>query len=79
MFSSVFAYQQCEKENEMMKLPKDSHGVIIADYKVSVDYFVKDLQEKRGINHHFLTHCHSDHTRGLDKSWNKTIYCSQVI
>lgn len=39
---------------------------------ISVDYFLK----KSGSRYNFLTHAHSDHYRGLDKKWTRSVYCS---
>ena len=57
---------------------KDWPGFIINDTTIAVDFWPKKYNS--GVTHYFLTHCHTDHTKNLDKSWRgPTIYCSKVI
>ena len=52
-------------------------GFVISQTTIAVDLWPKKCQSD--ITHCFLTHCHSDHTKNLDKNWNgPTIYCSKV-
>lgn len=52
-------------------------GYIICDSTISVDYWPRSQNVK--ITHHFLTHAHSDHTKGLDAKWcHGIIYCTKV-
>jgi len=46
----------------------------ITDTTISVDAF--NFGEISGVNHYFLSHYHYDHYIGLNKRWNKKIYCS---
>ncbi|VDP32749.1 unnamed protein product [Soboliphyme baturini] len=45
---------------------------------ICVDYFSRQLAEKKRPVLFFLTHAHSDHTTGLSKRWKYPIYCSRV-
>ena len=52
-------------------------GYVINNTTIAVDYWPK--QNQPNITHYFLTHCHTDHTKSLDSSWNiSKIYCSKV-
>ncbi|CAF0711833.1 unnamed protein product [Brachionus calyciflorus] len=52
-------------------------GYVINNTTIAVDYWPK--QNQPNITHYFLTHCHTDHTKSLDSSWNiSKIYCSKI-
>lgn len=51
-------------------------GFIVNSTTIAVDYWPK--QDQLILTHFFLTHCHTDHTKNLDSSWNSPIYCSKV-
>lgn len=52
-------------------------GFVINHTTIAVDYWPK--QNEPNITHFFLTHCHADHTKNLDSSWNLSkIYCTKV-
>ena len=54
-------------------------GYVINSTTIAVDYWPQAKQEPQ-ITHYFLTHAHTDHTKGLDKNWNgPVLYCSAVI
>jgi DNA cross-link repair 1A protein len=51
-------------------------GFIIRSSTIAVDYWPKNHPD---VTHYFLTHAHSDHTKGLNHDWNgPVIYCSSV-
>ena len=53
-------------------------GFIISSTTIAVDYWPKN--DRTNLTHYFLTHCHTDHTKNLDSSWNGSlIYCSKVL
>ena len=52
-------------------------GYVIRDSTIAVDFWPRN--DKIKITHHFLTHAHSDHTKGLDSSWTHgMIFCTKV-
>ncbi len=52
-------------------------GYVINSTTIAVDYWPRNEPK---ITHYFLTHAHTDHTKGLDESWNgPVLYCSTVI
>ena len=54
----------------------DFPGYIIHQTTIAVDFWPK---QHCNITHYFLTHCHTDHTKNLDSTWDRsTIYCSEV-
>jgi hypothetical protein len=56
----------------------DPPGYIIRHTTISVDYWPRT--EKTPITHHFLTHAHSDHLKGLDSTWTHgVIHCTKVF
>lgn len=56
-----------------LKILKFEHGAT----KIGVDAFMYAPHAE--IKHYFLSHFHSDHYMGLNKSWNNgIIYCSQI-
>ena len=52
------------------------NGAIIEQTDIAVDYW--RVQKYPWLKHFFLSHIHSDHTKGLTPSWRHKIYCSEI-
>lgn len=52
-------------------------GFVIENSTIAVDYWPR--QGYAHLTHFFLTHAHSDHTKGLDSTWaDQIIHCTTV-
>ncbi|KAJ8047383.1 5' exonuclease Apollo [Holothuria leucospilota] len=52
------------------------NGCIITDTPIAVDFWRLTTDSPYYV--HFLSHMHSDHTRGLSSAWRRPLYCSEV-
>jgi DNA cross-link repair 1B protein len=52
------------------------NGGKISRTPISVDYFQRQHLPSRTL--YFLTHLHTDHTYGLDSSFDQKIYCTSI-
>lgn len=59
------------------KMANNFPGYVINNTTIAVDHWPR--ANNSHITHYFLTHAHTDHTKGLDETWNgPALYCSNV-
>ncbi|CAD5112847.1 DgyrCDS2059 [Dimorphilus gyrociliatus] len=54
-----------------------SNGHLLTEAPVAVDFWTNKNNCLQG-RLLFLSHCHSDHTKGLNKKWNQVFYASEI-